>query len=228
MLRTPFTPTRFSQFLLGGLTLATLAGCAGENAQLVAFKTLQTAVRYEQKLDAKIAAEKKFYRDQMDTLRTSLAGNPTDPKCFPDDEKNVAVLLTTGSIPDDCFGNPDFKKSWLYGRVMTAAQRDARRTAGTLMSADDGSVMAIIQDFAARGIAVNDEALAEVERQQRVLAEQVAAALKPLEKQKGRLKSLRQGLTTLAAEPDAGIDLARIQSFAEIIAAELKRSGASE
>lgn len=228
MLHTCLTATRFARSLLGGVTLAALAGCAGENAQLVALKTLQTTVRYEQKIDAKIAAEKEFYRDQMANLRTSLAGEPVDKVCLPDDDEVEDAAAKDGKLSDDCFGNPDFKKSWLYGRILTDAQRDARRTAGTLMSADDGAVMEIIQDFAARGIAVNHEALAEVERQQQVLAQEVAQSLKPLEKQKKRLKTLRQGLTTLTSEPDAGIDLTRIQNFAEIIAAELQRIEATE
>jgi hypothetical protein len=222
-------PTARGGLLVGAcLALTMLAGCAGDNARKVAFNTLQTTVQYEKKLDAKIAAEQAFYRTQLANLRESLAGAPIDRKCLPDDDLSTGGNASgdgraaKSAEQGDCFGNPDFKSSWLYGRIFTAAQRDARTTAGRLMSSDDGAVIAEIIDFAGRGIDVQRAALRDVADQQRALTDQVAGSLKPLQKQKARLATVRKGLTTLSATPDAGLDLGRVQAIAEIVINQIK------
>ncbi|GHD51302.1 hypothetical protein GCM10017083_25570 [Thalassobaculum fulvum] len=228
-------PTARQAVLLGACAAQLmLAGCAGDNARTVAFNTLQTTVLYEKKLDAKIAAEQAFYRTQLTTLRESLAGAPIDRKCLPDGAGPTGGSAPAGGLAAkpaderDCFGNPDFKSSWLYGRIFTAAQRDARTTAGRLLSSDDGAVIAEIIDFAGRGIDVQRAALREVADQQRALTDQVAGSLKPLQKQKARLATIRKGLTTLSATPDTGLDLGQVQTIAEKIVEQIKAASAAQ
>lgn len=193
--------------LLGGwLAVGLLGGCAGDNARLMALQTLKTVTEYEQQIDRKVTAEKAFYADQMTTLSDSLAGPPAQPG---------------GQSSDDAF-----ERSWLYGRIRVSAEADARKTAGRILSSDDGDTLSLISDFVGRGLEVNRTLLIEVSAQRTVLTRQVAESLRPLEKQKARLSSLRKGLATLTAEPSAEIRLAPVKAFAEAVLKELRTNQA--
>ncbi|BBK43495.1 hypothetical protein STVA_35150 [Allostella vacuolata] len=185
------------------VSLSGLAGCAGENARLVAQQTVKATIEYEQQVDRKIVAEKAFYAEQVATLSDALAGPPAASG-----EAGAAGLS---------------KQTWLHGRIRVAANQDARETAGRILASHDGEVLALMSSYVARGMEANREALQEIARERMALAQQLDGTLKPLEKQKARLKALREGLTTLSAERDSAARLAELRAVAEVVIEELRK-----
>lgn len=200
-----------------GTTAVLLAGCADDNARIVALNTMKVSASYEMKLDEKIKAENKFYRDQLDNLWILMAGVKTATDCATDQQAASANASTHNDAEaKKCIG-PNFKKGWLYGRIMTAANKDSRETAGRLLSTKDGEILTAISRFVGRGVAVNRGALQEVRAQRATLTNRIATALLPIEKQKARLKALRKGLTTLSEKSDFKARFGQIQKIAKTV-----------
>ncbi len=56
-----------------GITFSLLSGCStGKEAQLLALATLSQTLQYENAINAKIAAEKTYYRDIIEAISTSM------------------------------------------------------------------------------------------------------------------------------------------------------------
>lgn len=195
--------------MIAPLLLAILAGagltaCADtKSAQELAYETLQTVARYEQEVDAKIAAEKTFYRDQLETIRVLIGGVPADDaasKC----ETATAAQCT-----------------WLYGRISTAILRDARIAAADILTEEEPQAIALMISMLDRGIEAETAAIADARARQKELGTALANNLAPLVKQKQRLAELRKGLTRLAAEPSASDRFKLVKSLIEAVAKEI-------
>lgn len=192
------------------VVLLLMSGCAGENARDVALTTLKAVAQYEKELDRKINAEKAFYKRQSETLRAKLAGTTPDPSS------------------SDVLGIKEIKKTWLYGYIRTSTDKDARRTAGDILSRHPSQSISLIMDFVARGIEGNRSAIAEIRTKQAELAKKVGENLAPVNKQKNRLASLRKGLTTLAVKPDTAARLKQVKAIAKIVAKEIEKGEGSK
>ena len=192
--------------LFAVLLVAFASGCASQNARIVALETLKATSQYEKELDRKIAAEKEFYRTQAETLNSLLAGAPLKVE------------------PGEKISNDSVKKTWLYGYIATSTQYEARRTAGDFLSRNSSEkLIAVTMDFVERGVQETHAAIAEVRAKQKDLALRVAANLAPIEKQKQRLKVLRKGLTSLAADPSDTSKLKHLGSIAAVILEEAQK-----
>ena len=172
--------SRFTQ--LSVLVALAAGGCTNsDNAQQLALATLKVTANYENQIDEKISAEKRFYKDQLENIRVSLGGVPMDTKLSDQDREEK------------------LRKTWLYAHMRVNAARDGLMTAGNILSQDEALSWGLMIAFLEKGIRDDVNSIADARAKQASLEEQFVKALAPLKKQKKRLKKIRKGLSTLAA-----------------------------
>ena len=190
--------------LLLALLIFGVGGCANsKSAQQLALATLKATATYENEVDKKIAAEKRFIKDQLENIRTSLGGTPLDPS-LTDPERHEALRGT-----------------WLYAHIRVTAARDGLMTAGYILSKNTALSSGLTVDYLERGIQDDATSIAEAKAKQAALQESLVKVLGPLAKQKNRLKEIRKGLTTLAAGRGEGDRFALALALAKALAEEM-------
>jgi hypothetical protein len=164
------------------LTLLATSCAADRQARSTAADLTQAVLKYEKDVDAKVAAEKTFYHDQLATLRKALGGND-------------AVTTLQRSIGQT---QSDEVKSLPYMRVVTSANRDARMAAdGLITGAQPPSITAMIE-YVDKGVQnEREEYLGYLERQ-RELTKTLGDNLQPIEQQKAKAANVRSSLAELA------------------------------
>ena len=181
-----------------------LGGCADTNsAQQLALETLKVTAAYENQVDAKIAAERRFYKDQLETIRVSLGGRPLDTALTP--KKRLELLENT----------------WLYVHIRVETARDGLSTAGNILSQPSSLSWGLTSDYLRRGVTSDADSIAEARAKQAELSQKLVQALVPLTKQKARLKQIRKDLAALAAGKGAGDHLALAMALAKSLAEEI-------
>lgn len=197
----------FTRLLGAGMAVLMLSACASQSAQEVALSSLKALADYEKQVDAKIAAEKKFYRGQAKVMQDALAGVPVTA------EANAPV------------SDEDIQKTWVYLQIRTSATADARKTAGDILALDRARAISLMTAFVMNGIREDYAAIIEARAAQARLMKQFVAELNPVEKQRQRLAALRKGLTTLATAPDDAASLAQAQAIGAVLLEEIKKPG---
>jgi hypothetical protein len=163
------------------LGLFATACAQDKSAQELALATLKSTVAYENEIDKKIIAEKRFYQAQLQNIRMAIGGVPTDPSL--DSTKREEAL----------------KKTWLYGKVRFDTVRDGRLAAGKILSQNPVLTAGLMIEFLDRGLDGDVAAVVEARAKQQQLKGEFVASLLPIKKQKSRLAAIRKGLASLAA-----------------------------
>lgn len=173
--------------LLIPILVSTLcAGCtADKRAALAAGHITQAVAGYESAVDTKVNAEKAFYHDQLQNLRVALGGNsavsdPTDPN----DRRDIRLTLP-------------------YGRILTAANRDARILAEQIVNKPEPEGMQQIMSFVDAGVKEQQADFLGYLERQRKLVTQLSDELTPIDQQKERLATVRTQLATLSKPKSA-------------------------
>jgi hypothetical protein len=171
----------FTGLLIGMLTLN--GGCAARKAaEDLAAETGRLALEYEHARDRKVQAEKKFYADQKETLRQILGGTSgiTNPK------------------PQDL----NVTKTVVYGRIVTATERDAISLAESLIASPGiPQVWSGLTDFLEKGLKDDWESYLEARRRQEQLNTDLVKGLIIIDQQTEQLESMRNNLLELGEEP---------------------------
>lgn len=178
------------------------AGCAGDrHARQLTLDTIQTMVKYEAAVDKKVSAEKTFYCEQQSRIRTALVGKPP---IIDLDKDKVQV-----------------QKTLIYAQIRTSAERDARLTAEGIISSNPPKIMGSVIDFIVRGVKEDQAFYLNIVERQRRLAESLLTDLEKIDQQKERLKNVRNGLATLATQPDVLAQMKQIYEFEKAVEKEM-------
>lgn len=180
-------------------------GCAAdEHARKLAFTTSQSVATYESAVDSKVSAEKAFYHSQLDTLRKTLGGN--------------------SQITDPENGAPaPIEKTLVYGKIRTAAERDARIAAeGILLSKDPAAMQPVIA-YLETGLSADQAAFREALARQRLLATRLEEGLEPVQQQTEQLAAIRKQLVELSKKPGLVDQLKEYYAFGKAVSKELKK-----
>ena len=217
-----------SILLLILLTLG-LGACANsESAQQLALATLKVTATYENEVDRKIAAEKAFYKKQLENIRVSLGGNPLETGLTEEELKEAQESGIKEEKEKKDEREKALKKTWLYAHIRVTAARDGLITAGNIVSKHTALARGLSVDYLEQGIQQDAASITEVRAKQAVLQESFVKALAPLNKQKKRLKEIRKRLTILAAGQGEGDRLALALSLAKALAEEMKVPSAGQ
>ena len=159
-------------------------GCAADRRARSTAAELSGAVKgYQSEVDAKVAAEKKFYHDQLATLRRALGANDA-----------VTQLQETAAT------KPELPRSLPYMRVITSANRDARLASDAVVASKDAPMTAMIE-YLEKGVSQEGaEYLSYLERQ-RLLMSTLGEKLEPIGQQKAKADEFGKAVDELAKSP---------------------------
>ena len=159
------------------------AGCAADrNARRTAADLTQAVLGYEGQVNGKVAAEKKFYHEQLATLRRTLGGN--------DAVTEFSKVISAAPVEKGVRTLP-------YMRVVTSANREARIAADEMIASGGLPSMAVMIQYIDNGVShEREEYLAYLERQRQLTAT-LGENLQPIDQTKAKAADFRKALVEL-------------------------------
>jgi hypothetical protein len=191
-------------------------GCAADRqARTLAVRVDQDIAAYENAIDAKVNAENKFYRDQLETIRQYLGGNSAITIGTNTSPSNYANLTDEGRV----------QKTLPFGRIITHAEHGARIESEKLIAAQkDPPVMATIIAYVGDGLNEEQSDYLDFLERQRQLADSFNSSLAKIDEQKQKLASVRKRLASLAVKPSTASQFQALFAFGEAVRNELNKT----
>jgi hypothetical protein len=163
---------------------------------------------YEKQMNAKIAAENKFYVEQLAVIRKHVDGDIDYDK------------LATTSGDDE---QTRVKQTLLYGRIRFDAQRQARLSAAKILDGN-GSISTEVINLIDLGIAEDVQYARDLHARSVALRIDHIAGLAKLEYAKDDLATVRRQLATVAADQSTEEQLKALASFGKALRTSLNKS----
>jgi len=183
-----------------------LTGCTttGQHARDVAATTLKVLSAQQQQIDAKMAAENQFCKQQM---------------------LNIGRSLGPGFDLND---TNDIKNTWLFGHLATSAAMDSMVTTEKLISEPDYASTGILMDFLNKGIDDDKQAILQIQQAQNNLQNSFQSNLKALQDDQTVIESMRKNLSQLSESPSLKMQLQQVESYGQAMYDELKKSNTKQ